>query len=90
MQTDATTPDNVGTCIASWEGYNREDFGDHVSRGCMAPNGVVRAVQADPTLLHCASVITEQKKFWKVLVQKSDRFQQHATTFNRVCKRTHL
>ena len=22
VQTDATTPDNVGTCSASWEGYN--------------------------------------------------------------------
>ena len=30
LQTDATTPNNVGTCSASWEGYNPEDFGDHV------------------------------------------------------------
>ena len=30
VQTDATTPNNVGTCSASWEGYNPEDFGDHV------------------------------------------------------------
>ena len=22
VQTDATTPDNIGTCSASWEGYN--------------------------------------------------------------------
>ena len=22
VQTDATTPNNVGSCIASWEGYN--------------------------------------------------------------------
>ena len=22
VQTDATTPSNVGTCSASWEGYN--------------------------------------------------------------------
>ena len=22
LQTDATTPNNVGTCSASWEGYN--------------------------------------------------------------------
>ena len=27
---DVTTPNNVGTCSASWEGYNPEDFGDHV------------------------------------------------------------
>ena len=27
---EVTTPNNVGTCSASWEGYNPEDFGDHV------------------------------------------------------------
>ena len=27
---DATTPNNVGTCSASWEGYSPQDFGDHV------------------------------------------------------------
>ena len=30
VQTDATTPNNVGICSASWEGYNPEDFGNHV------------------------------------------------------------
>ena len=34
------------------------------------PNKVGRAVQTDPTLLHYASAITEQKKCWKLLVQK--------------------
>ena len=29
-QRDATTPNNVGTCSALWDGYNPEDFGDHV------------------------------------------------------------
>ena len=39
--------------------------------------------------------ITEQKKCWELLAKKFDRFQtlrnnsqQHATTCNRVCKRT--
>ena len=42
-----------------------------------------------------ASAITEQKKCWKLLAEKFDRFQtlrnntqQHPTTCNRVCKRT--
>ena len=29
VQTDATTPNNVGTCSASWEGYNPRDFFKH-------------------------------------------------------------
>ena len=59
------------------------------------PNNVGRAVQMDPTLLHYASAITEQKKCWKLLAEKFDRFQtlrnntqQHPTTCNRVWKRT--
>ena len=59
------------------------------------PNNVGRAVQTDPTLLRYASAITEQKKCWKLLAEKFDRFQtlrnntqQHPTTCNRVCKRT--
>ena len=54
-----------------------------------------RAVQTDPTLLRYASAIMEQKKGWKLWTQKFDRFQtlrsnsqQHATTCNRMCKRT--
>ena len=34
------------------------------------PNNVGRALQTDVTLLHYASAITEQKKCWKLLVQK--------------------
>jgi len=59
------------------------------------PNNVGRAVQTDPTLLPYASTITEQKKCWKLLAEKFDRFQtlhnntrQYPTTCNRVCKRT--
>ena len=37
VQTDATSPDNIGTCSASFEGYNPQDFGDHVSCACVAP-----------------------------------------------------
>ena len=59
------------------------------------PNNVRSGVQTDPTLLRYASAITVQKKCWELLALKFDRFQtlrnnshQHATTCNRVCKRT--
>ena len=59
------------------------------------PNNVGRAVQTNPTLLRYASAITEQKKCWELLVQNFELFQtlrnntqQHATTSNRVYKRT--
>ena len=39
------------------------------------PNNVGRAVQTDPTLLRYASAITEQKKCWELLAEKSDRFE---------------
>ena len=29
VQTDETTPNNVGTCSASWEGYNPQVFVNH-------------------------------------------------------------
>ena len=45
-----------------------------------------QSLKPDPTLLRYASAITEQKKCWKVLAEKFDRFQnlrnniqQHAT-----------
>ena len=50
------------------------------------PNNVGRAVKMDPTLLHYASAITQQKKCWELLAEKFDWFQilrnntqQHAT-----------
>ena len=53
---------------------------------CAGPDNVGRAVQTDLTLLRYASAITEQKKCWKFLAEKFDRFQslrnniqQHAT-----------
>ena len=59
------------------------------------PITVCRAVQTDPTLLRYALEITEQKKCWQFLAQMFDRFQslrnnsqQHATSCNRVGKRT--
>ena len=39
------------------------------------PNNVGRAVQTDPTLLHHASAIMEQKKCWELLAEKFDRYQ---------------
>ena len=34
------------------------------------PNNVGKAVQTDPTLLHYASAIMEQKKCWQLLAEK--------------------
>ena len=62
-------------------------------RPCVVRVG--RAVQTDPLLFRYALAITEQKKCWEFLAQKFDRFhtscnnpQQHATSCNKVCKRT--
>ena len=59
------------------------------------PNNVGGPVHTDPTLLHNAQAITEQKKCWALLARKFDWFQtlhnnykQCTTTCNRVCKWT--
>ena len=39
------------------------------------PANVGRALQTDPTLLRYASLITERKRCWELLVRKFDRFQ---------------
>ena len=59
------------------------------------PQKCWKAVQTDPTLLLYASAIMEQKKCIEFLAQKFARFQtlrnnyqQHATTCNRLYKRT--
>ena len=65
MLTDATTPNNVGTCSASSE---KQPIS-------LCKPSVGRAVQTDPTLLRYASAITEQKKCWELLTEKFDRFQ---------------
>ena len=52
------------------------------------PNNVGRALQTNPTLLCYASAITEQKKFWELLVEKFDWFQTLATTSNNMQKGT--
>ena len=59
------------------------------------PANVGRAVQTDPTLLRYASLITERKRCWELLVRKFVRFQtlrnnsykptQHVTLNNVVC-----
>ena len=46
------------------------------------PNNVGRAVQTDPTLLRCASAITEQKKCLELLAEKFGRFQTLLTSNN--------
>ena len=36
VQIDGTTPNNAGTCSASWKGYNPQDFEDQVECTCVA------------------------------------------------------
>ena len=90
MQTDATTPNIVApTMLGSAVHRGKDMHGLQRLMGCNErawPNNVGRAVQTDPTLLHYASAITEQKKCWELLAEKFDRFQtlhtntqQHAT-----------
>ena len=92
VQTDATTPKNVGTYGASIQPISLCKLCIMSLRGA---NNVGRAVQTDPTLLRYASAITEQKKCWELLAEKFDRFQtlrnntqQHPITCNGVYKRT--
>ena len=73
VQTDATTPSNVGTCMVGrvqpirlWRQCVMRVRGFH---------NVGRAAQTDPKLLRYVSAITKQKKCWELLAQKFDRFQ---------------
>ena len=78
VQKNATTPNNVGTCSTSWEGYNPWGLFLNtlmLSWRVRGPNNVGRAVQTDPTLLRYASTITEQKKCWELFAQKFNPFQ---------------
>ena len=36
VQIGGTTPNNAGTCSASWKGYNPQDFEDQVECTCKA------------------------------------------------------
>ena len=93
MQTDATTPTLLGPAVHRGKDTTHKTL--ETMWNVRVPNNVERTVQTDPTLLRYASATTEQKKCWELLAQKFDWFQtlrnnsqQHATTCNRVCKRT--
>ena len=57
VQTNATTPNNVGTCSASWEGYS---LCKPCAMSLRGPNNVGRAVQTDPSL--CATLRWSRSK----------------------------
>ena len=89
---DATTPDNVWTCSPSWEGYNPYDFLMRV-RGPNMLKELYKRIQ------HCFATLrwSRNKTRLDILAKKFHLFQnwrnnsqQHATTCNRVCKRTQL
>ena len=93
VQRDATAPTKtmLGPAV-----YRREKDTDHkTSMRVRALTMLEELCITDPTLLGYASAITQQKKFWELLAQKfywcqtlRNNSQQHATTCNRVCKRT--
>ena len=67
MQTGATTPNIVAPTMLG--------VVVRVLAVVCGPYNVERTVQTDPTLLHYASAIPEQKKCWELLAEKFDRFQ---------------
>ena len=85
---------NVGTCSASWEGYNQDDFGDHVYCACVASAMLGKPCKR---IQNCCATLRRSRNKRKVgnelSVQKFDQFQtlqnnskQHPTTCNRVVK----
>ena len=100
MRTDTATPKNVETCECIMGRTPPRGVCKSCEMRPKGPNNVGRAVQTDPTLLCYASAITEQRKCWELLAQNFYRFQtlrknsrpnntqKHATTRDRVCKRT--
>ena len=82
VQTDATTPNTVRTCSASaWDEWPQPCWNSYALR-----------------IQHCWVTLRRsknKKKFWELLAQKfyccqtlRNNSQQHATTCNRVWKRT--
>ena len=67
VQTDATTPNEQCSNLQCIVGRIQPTS---LCKPCVmsvrGPNNVGRAVQTDPTLLHYASAITEQKKCWEL------------------------
>ena len=89
----APTPNNVGTCSASWQGYNNT-----LETMC---NARVWPQQCWKSCANGSNIVALRfgdhgtKEMLELLAEKFDRFQtlrsnsqQHATTCNRVCKRT--
>ena len=83
VQTDAT-PNNVGTCSASWEGYNPLEFD---LGKCVAPT-MLR--QLCKRIQHCCATPrrSRNKKCRELFAQKFDRFKLRATACKSLCKRT--
>ena len=89
VQTDATTPNNVGTCSATWEGYNPYIFVNHAYWACVAPTMLEELCKR---IQHCCATLRRSRnkemlgvvgwKVWPV----SNFAQQHATTSNNMQK----
>ena len=85
-----TTPNNVVTCSASWEGI--QPIRPWVT--CVpSNNNVERSGQTDPTMLgYTLAIIMEQKECWELFQTLHNNSQKHTTTCNRCangCNRSH-
>ena len=93
VQTDATSPNNVRTCTASWEVYNPYDF---INSKTML-NARWKPEQCCKSYANGSNIVALRfgdqgtKKIFELLARKFGRFQtlcnnsqQHATTCNRV------
>ena len=92
VQTNATPPINVRTCSASWEGYRPWDLNARAWPQQCWKSYALRIQHCWATLRRSQNKL---KKFWELLAQKfywrqtlRNNSQQHATTYNSVCKRT--
>ena len=71
--TDASTPDNVGACSASWEGYNPWKFEDHA---CLWPEQCWKSCRCKQ-IQHCCTTLRQSQnkrngvgsKVWPVSIK---------------------
>ena len=89
VQTYASTPNNAGTCSASWEGYNPQDFDDQFAM-CNArawPQQCWKSCANGSNIVALRFSDHGSQNFdWFQTLRNNS--QQHAPTCDRVCKPT--
>ena len=87
--TDATTPNNVVTCSASWEGYSPQVFVNHLQWACVAPTMLEELCKR---IQHCCATLrrSRNKRYvgscwlksltgFNLCATTRNNIQQHAT-----------